>query len=263
MEIGISSSCFYPLELEASLKKVGELGCRTAEIFVNSFCELKSPVIDELCRIKDYYGIDIRSLHPFTSAYEPLLFFSEYRRRTDDGVEFYKMYFDAVNKLGAEILVLHGGLCLAPITSAQYIESYAKLHLAARAEGLYIAHENVNKHNCADPLFMKTLADAVGEDFRAVLDIKQCRRSGNSEFDFIKLLGVKIAQVHLSDCLPFRDCLAPGTGRYDFQRLFSALRAAGYDKSGVIELYRKNFGSDDELKAAKSYLESVLNSNPA
>ena len=104
---------------------------------------------------------------------------------------------------------------------------------------------------------MKRVADMIGDEFRAVLDIKQCRRSGQDEFQFIELLGDKIAQVHLSDGTADKDCLAPGKGEYDFQKLFDALKSHGYDKTAVIELYRDNFGNEEEIKQALEYLKAL------
>ncbi len=257
MQIGISSSCLYPMITEDSLRTVGELGAKTAEIFFNSYSELKKPLLDEIKSIKDHYGINVRSIHPFTSAYEAVLFFGGYGRRLTDGIEFYKNYFEAANEIGAEMVVLHGGRAYLETTPEEYAESYIPLHEAALREGVHIAHENVHNHHCGNPLFMKALADIVGDSFRMVLDIKQCRRCGESEFDFINLLGDKIYQVHISDCLPGRDCLAPGAGEYDFGKFFEKLRSVGYDKTAIIELYRHNYGKTEELKTAKSYLENL------
>lgn len=257
MQIGISSSCLYPMCTEEALRTVGELGAKTAEIFFNSPSELTAPLIGELKAIKDFYGMEIRSVHPFTSAYETYLLFSDYDRRTQDGIEFYKKYYEAANELGAEMVVLHGGIVPAATTPGKYAHNYIQLHNSARENGVYIAHENVHNHHCGSPAFMKALADLVGEDFKMVLDIKQCRRCNVSEFEYIRLLGNKIYQVHLSDCLGNEKCLAPGAGEYDFTKLFEALKSAGYNKSAIIELYRQNFGNVSELSAAKAYLENI------
>lgn len=257
MQIGISSSCLYPIVTEKSLKTVGELGAKTAEIFFNSYSELKKPLLDEIKSIKDFYGIEVRSIHPFTSAYEPVLFFGGYERRLYDGIEFYKNYFEAANELGAKMVVLHGGRVYLETTPEEYAESYIPLHEAALSAGIHIAHENVHNHHCGNPLFMKKLAELVGDEFRMVLDIKQCRRCAESAYDFINLLGDKIYQVHISDCLPGKDCLAPGVGEYDFKKLFEELGRAGYDKTAIIELYRHNFGEAEELRTAKEYLENL------
>ena len=257
MDIGISTSCFYPMTVEDSLKKVCELGAPTAEIFMNSTRELEGSIMRELIAVRDFYGIKIRTLHPFTSAIETVLLFSEYDRRTEDGIDFYRKYFQAAAELGAEAIVLHGCRTALHITPEAYAEAYVRLAEAAREYGVFVAHENVREHHCAKPGFMKRVADLSGDLFRAVLDIKQCRRSGVSEFDFIDLLGDRICQVHLSDVSADGrlDCTGPGDGVYDFVRLFDSLRAAGYDKSAVIELYSGGFGSDGELKKSMEGLK--------
>lgn len=261
MEIGVSSSCFYPELIEKSLKAVGESGAKTGEIFFNSVCELGGEFLKELCRIREYYNIRIRSIHPFTSGFEPFMFFTNYDRRTNDSIDFYKRYFAAANALGAELVVLHGGKSRKRYSPELYAENYLKLHNAARKEGVFIAHENVNNCLCSDPHYMKKVADLIGDDFKAVLDIKQCRRTGQSEFEFINLLGDKISQVHLSDGTKEHDCLAPGAGEYDFEKLFKALKAHGYDNTAVIELYRDNFKDENDIKASLEYLQNVIGNN--
>ena len=108
---------------------------------------------------------------------------------------------------------------------------------------------------------MKKVADLVGDDFKAVLDIKQCRRTNQNEFEFINLLGGKIAQVHLSDGTAEHDCLAPGAGKYDFGKLFKALKAHGYDKTAVIELYRDNFKDENDIINSLKYLQNTIGGN--
>ena len=254
METGISSSCFYPVSVEDSLKQVGELGAKTAEIFFNSYCELSGNILDELRRIKDYYGMNIRSIHPFSCSFETVLLFSNYDRRTNDGVEFYKNYFEAANIIGAEAVVLHGCKDFFLLSPEEYAEHYVKLHNAAKEHGVFIAQENVNAFLCANPEYMKSVADFIGDDFKMVLDIKQCRRSGQSEFEFIRLLGRNIVQVHISDFNEKYDCMVPGKGKYDFEKLFRELKKAGYNKTALIELYRKGFNEAFELAEAMNNL---------
>lgn len=256
MKIGMSSSCFYPENIEDGFKKVGELGTKTAELFVNSPCEMQSPIINELLAIQKNYGINIRTVHPFTSAFETFFFFSAYDRRRYDGIEFYKRYFEAANRFGAEAVVFHGGLSKSDTDVEFYAQCYSLLHNAAREQGIFIAHENVVDHMCSSPEYMKNLADYIGDDFRMVLDIKQCRRSGEDEYKFIKLLGDKIIQVHISDYDIGKDCLAPGIGKYDFAKLFFELKNAGYDKTALIELYRHNFSEPEEIQTAMNYLNT-------
>ena len=67
MKIGASSSCFYPLETEKAFLKIAEAGIRTSEIFLNSPSELNKSFVGELRKIKDAYGVDVRSLKAMIS----------------------------------------------------------------------------------------------------------------------------------------------------------------------------------------------------
>ena len=48
MKLGVSTSCFYPLETELALEQVGKSGVRNTEIFFNAESELKDSFIDIL-----------------------------------------------------------------------------------------------------------------------------------------------------------------------------------------------------------------------
>lgn len=254
MDIGVSSSCFYPQKTEISLKNVGELGVKNTEIFMNSFSELKGPVLTELKNIKDFYNISVRSIHPFTSFTEPNLLFSQYKRKREDTIDFYKYYFEAASQLGAEILVIHGGMPQYSVCGEEYFETYAKLCESGKQFNVFPAHENVNKYYGSDLNFMIQLQKYIGDDFKLVLDIKQSRRSGTNEFDYINKFKGKIAQIHLSDCDLYHDCLPPGKGNYDFQKLFCELKSSGYNKTAVIELYRKSFNNMSQIAQAVNFL---------
>src|SRR5699024_2335222 len=84
------------------------LDFRLFEVFLNTFSEFTLDYLRQLRNVADAYGAEIKSVHPFTSGYEGFLLFSEYERRFEDSLEFYKQYFDAANCLGASIVVLHG-----------------------------------------------------------------------------------------------------------------------------------------------------------
>lgn len=257
MEIGVSSSCFYPQKTEDAFKTAGELGIKTAEIFFNAECELRSPILNEIIKIQNYYGISVRSIHPYTSFAEPYMLFGRYRRRTNEAIDFYKKYFEASNSLGAECVVLHGGYRVSPQEEPWYAETLNELCFAAKPYGVIPAHEIVVERAGSNLGFMSMLKKDCEKNFKAVLDIKQCRRSNVDEYKFIELFADDIMQVHLSDCNKSADCLPPGKGKYDFSRLFSCLKKAGYDKSAVIELYSDGYKDIKEIYDSKIYLENI------
>ena len=81
MEIGASTACFYPLETEKALKKVCDLGFKTAEVFMNSPSELEEGFVRELKAIANASGTEIVSVHPFSSFLESSCIFGDYKRR--------------------------------------------------------------------------------------------------------------------------------------------------------------------------------------
>ncbi len=143
MFTGMSSSCFYPLETEKSLKKCGELGFSNVELFVNTYSELIDPIKSELKRIKDYYRMNLLSVHPFTSFAESTVLFGAYQRRVEDGLEFYKNYFEFAAFLGAKYLILHGAKIGPYADNEAYFERYARLYTIGQEFGVTVSQENV------------------------------------------------------------------------------------------------------------------------
>lgn len=257
MRIGMSSSCFYPEETEVSLRRIGEAGAETAEIFFNSPSELHGDLLRELCAIKAQYGMDVVSVHPFMSFAEGFWLFSEYERRFRDSLEFYPRFFEAAEALGAHLFVLHGAKHLK-IEPERYAERLFLLNERAKPFGVQVAHENVVYYVGEDPAFMRQLQTQLGRDFAMVLDLKQACRAGVDPFAFIEAVGDGIVHVHISDSDADHDCLPPGKGTFLFPRLFRALEGAGYGGKYIIELYRHNFTDERDLSEAQAFLRRTL-----
>ena len=256
MNIGISSSCFYPLETELSLRRVGEAGAKTAEIFFNTSSELRGERLRELLSIRDGFGMTISSVHPFQSFAEGYWLFGEYRRRFEDALDIYAPLFEAAAALGAKYAVFHGAKYMV-IDEDDYAERFHLLDERAKQFGVRAAHENVVNYVGETPRFMEGLRDNLGGDFCLVLDLKQARRTGEDPFVFLDRLGQNVVHLHVSDGTDTEDCLPPGEGAFDFPRLKAALDKLGYDRVMMIELYRKNFQRDEQLTKAKRFLEAI------
>lgn len=260
MKIGASSACFYPLETEKALLKIARLGFTDAEIFFNSRCELERSFINELKAIRDFYGINITSLHPYCSFSEGYNFFSRYERRFHDGAQEYKKLFEAAAILGAPYIVLHGSRHKSDIPMELYAERYNALNELAISCGCMIAHENVVNYISESPQFMRDMKNLLGDSFRAVLDVKQARRTGIDPQEFISALDSSIVHVHLSDYNAKCDCIPPDKkGFFDFEALFTSLKAADYEGKYIVELYSDNFSDEAEISASAKYLEDILN----
>lgn len=257
MAFGISTSCLYPLETEKSLDMLGKIGVKTCEVFLNSPSETTPEFAKILNKIREENGIKITSVHPFSSFAETYMLFSQYQRRFDDMLEFYKRNFEVTALLGAEFFVIHGALTNAKITDGEYFERFAKLVEEGKKSGVKVCHENVNRHLCESPDFTEKLKAFLGGDFRLVFDVKQAVRAGYNPLDFAEKFKKDIVHIHISDHTENADCLPPGKGNFDFSKLIGIMNSVSYEGDYIIELYRENFVDENDLKKSLQYMESL------
>lgn len=246
MLAGISTSCFYPMHTENALTILAERGIVSTEIFINCQSELETGYLRKLRRIADSGGVKILSIHPFTSSMEPLLFFSEYRRRFEDGREYYRAYYEAAEILGAEIVVFHGNIAQFRMEREEYFHRFGTLMEDAGRHGVRLCHENVSRCTGRSPDFFAEMSRCLPEA-RYVFDIKQAVRAGEDVFEFAEAMGKQIAHVHISDHSSKQDCLPVGKGVFHIPEFLSYLKTQGFQGGVIVELYRENFMDFVEL----------------
>ena len=258
MNIGASTSCFYPLETEKSLDKVIETGFKKAEIFFNSLSELEPDFVNEMKKQADASGLEVLSVHPFSAALENTCIFSEYQRRYDDYIDVYKKHFHAAALLGAKYVVIHGALARQKrdVPKELYIERFNNLIELGKQEGISVCQENVVRFLSESLDFLKEMRNALGDDFKMVFDIKQSIRSGYDPFEVLDEMKNDIVHIHISDSNAKFDCLPPGRGNFDFKRLFDEMNGAGYKGDYVIEIYSKGFDVENELITSRKFFEN-------
>ena len=257
MQFGISSACFYPQLTEKAVRFLCENGVQNIEIFFNSACEAKGKIFKEIKSIIKENGTNVTSIHPFTSAFEPFMLFSDYVRRFTDGLEFCKLYFEAAAALGTQIIVLHGDRADRLGHDDRYIERYQKLYELGRQNGVYIAQENVSRCRSRDLEFLKKMKRELGDSVRFVLDLKQSRRSGVDYKDIVSSLGEKIVHLHLNDFDENHDCLLAGQGMCDFKEVFSLIEEKTNCQNAIIEVYRNNYGDYSELIESLNFVKNL------
>ncbi len=260
MKIGASTSCFYPLLTEKALDKVIELGFPCAEIFFNSSSELQDSFTTEMKKSADAAGVRVVSVHPFSSFIENTCIFGEYQRRFDDFVDLYKQQFHAAAVLGADIVVIHGGYAVQKrdLPESLYFDRFAQLIELGKKEGVRVCQENVVRFRSQSLDFLKRMRAELGDDFHMVFDIKQAVRSGYDPFEIVHEMKHEIVHLHLSDHGEAGDCLPPGKGDFDFQRLFDEMNGVGYQGNAVIEIYSKGFSVEQELAQSKTYFDRLI-----
>lgn len=261
MKIGISTASFYPTEIEQGIQNAADLGFRRIELFVNAESEYIPPLRTALKNQLDALGLQVVSLHPYTSSIEGHLLFSDYARRTQDALDQYARYFEAAAIFGASYFTFHGellrtrGLPPAQVESRRF-ETYRALCARAAEYGICFTQENVSWCKSSDLMFLKKLYDNVPE-LCYTLDIKQAHRAGHTWEDYVDTVGDRIVNLHISDYTEQTDYLLPGQGEVNFSTLFRRLEACGYQGNALVEVYSSDFTALEQLADCRRYLEAV------
>lgn len=259
MKAGISTACLYPDLLEDALSVLMENGVKTTEIFVNTHSEVVPEFTDVLAEIIRKNGAECIAYHPYTCPIEPMMLFSGYSRRVRDMLDYHRYYFDAMNRLGTKIFILHGNMNVVSVEEDFYFEIYSLISEEAEKFGITVAQENVARCQSHSLDFMKYMSEKLGSRAKFVLDIKQALRSDEDPFEIVRTLGNSIVHVHMSDNSEAEDCLVPGTGTFDIYSFLKLLDSTGFDGAIMTELYRKNFSDVSELTASCRYVENIIN----
>ena len=257
-DIGMSTSCFYPLETEKSLEKVCKLGFGNVEMFINSYIELDEPFISEYKKLINEYGINLVSIHTTASFADGYNYFSDYYRRFKESIEVFKKYVELANLFSTEYLVMHGLKNYMKHSDALYCERFSKLIDIAYENGVSLLQENVVDFRSESPDYIDYMKKSIGERFAMTLDIKQCRRAGYDPFEFIERHHGIIKHIHISDYNEYSDCITPLKGNFDFGKLFETMNEYGYDGSYIIELYKHSYKDENEIKEAGIKLSKML-----
>lgn len=260
MKIGLSSAVFYPyVNTEDSLKIIKSLGFECAEIFLNSFSEYSEDFIDKLIYQKNIYNISINSVHAFSSSFEPYLF-DDYKRRRKDMIQSFKKVCKAGSKLGATCYTFHGMRYqdMSTINKKLVTDIYNELIYTALENGIKLAQENVSWCMSANLDFLKFLKENCKYDLFFTFDIKQAYRANIEPAEYINVMGGKLVNFHINDKSKEKTCLLPGRGDVDYSNIMGLLNKNNYSGNGIIEVYRENYTSYEELKECKREIEKFL-----
>ena len=233
------------------MKRCTSLGFRNVEIFMNSFSELEEPYLRLIRRHCEDTGTTVTSIHPFTSGYEYMFFFSAYKKRAGEAAELYRKYFHAAAYLGAKFVVFHGDATRAPFFGMDnYCEVVSNLISVAKSEGVTLAHENVSTARAGNPVFMKEVRDRIGVgNIKFVFDLKQTVRGGYDPFAMLDAMGDDIVHVHINDWKD-GECRLPYAGELDVDRVIDRIESTGYAGKYIIEVYHHNFKDTSEIVRA-------------
>ncbi len=257
MKYGISTGCFFPKTPKEALLELKKLGVKYTEIFINADSELSTEYLLELKKIADDGGIEIVSIHPFTSAIEGFLFFSryDYKAKFEDSIKFYERYFKACNILGAKYIVFHGSfLEYTFISLERYTQVMNKIASKALEYGVFISQENVNKYVSSNIENLKYIYNNTKENLLFTFDIKQAVRAKEDIYKMIDSVKDRISHIHISDFTKDSDSLLPGDGNFDFLKFNKYIKKSTSAKAMLIEVYEDRYKNENSLKKSLDFL---------
>ena len=259
MYVGASTANFYPMLTEESLDLLIKEGFENLEVFINTQSEASPEFAAELRKRADRAGARVRSLHSYLSGTEPYLLFSAYHRRFQDGLQLYREIFQAAKVMGAAFVILHGDRREGVLSVEESIARFETVYDLGQEYGVTLLQENVVHFRASDQEYIRAMKRQLGSKAHFVLDLKQSLRSGDSPMEMLRCMGRSVAHIHISDHDDSRDCLVPGQGKTDFRELIQELNRLEYDGGLILELYRNNFQTAQELSDGKQFLLRLFN----
>lgn len=258
VKTGISTaSLFGRFKTEDALKELNESGVKTAEVFLESYCEYNEKFAKLLNKRKG--DTKVHSVHVLTTQFEPQLY-SLNERAQKDSFLLLERTMKAAKRLGAENYTFHGVAVFKKFSAPPDIERHAQItqriiDLCAKY-GVSLAYENVqwsyyNRLGFFDELKKRT------KGLKATFDIKQARRSDLPYEKLIEEMGSDMVTAHLSDIDENGRMCLPGKGVTDFADVFARLKDVGFDGAILIEAYQNDFKELSELYESLYYLENL------
>lgn len=257
MKIGISTACFYPrVNTEDTFEIIKSLGFDTCEVFLECEFETGYLYIEGLKKKIDSLNLNVYSIHPF-SAFEPFIF-DKYPRRKYEMEKRFEDTCKACSLLGAKYYIFHGISNTGTAVDIDYIaQGMDRLLSIAEGYGVGLAWENVSWCRSSSPEFINDIKSRMKRRINFNLDLKQAVRSGFSPYDYLKVYGKDLVNVHINDSNEKSSCLLPGKGNSDFKRLISYVKDIDESIPFIIEVYSENYDEYEQLKISKEYLEKI------
>ncbi|MDE7463449.1 MAG: sugar phosphate isomerase/epimerase [Clostridiales bacterium] len=223
MKIGISTSTFFnTVAPEGVFDLLTNMRVDTTEVCLYTFSEYEKPYVDRLASFRG--NINVVSVSPLSTQFEPQLFSPNVRVRADAELIFKKVCY-ACFAFGAKYYTFRGPINLGGeknIDPARYAQRFSQLADIAAAYGVSLTLKNVRWSYFPTPDLLKKLlsycpklclspdifnAESSGYDIREYLDVCAPNR---------------ISHLTVTDVIK-GDWGLPGSGKFNYDKLFNDL----------------------------------------
>lgn len=257
-KIAVSTACLYPKTVEESLYDLALNDINNVEIHFSAPIEAEKIVAHRLKDIMQRFEINCDITSSFLSEFDPILLFSEYKRKRESYYEYSKHVFSASAELGAKYYIFQGCRENTIKDFDFYIEVYSNLQEIAKSFGISILQENVYGYESSKTRSLRILKTKLGSNFEMILDLKQAARQGKNPLLYLSTMGKDIKAVHISDSSEYGDGLLPGKGRFDFKTFIPSVIRKNPNIIFIIDVSKAKFQSTSELEASCKLIKSFI-----
>jgi sugar phosphate isomerase/epimerase len=227
--VTLSTASTYPESTAASFEIAARLGYDGLEVMVLTDAVSQDP--EALLRLRDHYGIPIRSIHA------PCLLISQRVWGSEPWAKLQRARA-AAELLGASTVVVHPPFRWQRDYARDFV---AGIEAMASETDVRFAVENMFPWKAVSREFAAYVPswDVRDDDYlHTTLDLSHTSVSGSDALEMARDLGDRLAHVHLADGSgSTRDeHLVPGRGNQPCAELLQGLGRSGFDGQVVVEI---------------------------
>lgn len=218
--------------------------------------------LQEIRELQKRFAMPVLVFTPEHNAY-PFNYMLGDRLQWADSLDYLKTCLHAASLLGAGAMLVsagHGGNVPYEERYDRLVNSLSILAKAAGEEGVKLYLETLTSYEsniCTTlPELCRVLKDVNDDRLYAICDVAAPFSAGEDPADYARMLGERLAHVHLVDNDGKSDIhLIPGEGVMPLGRIVSDLREAGYKGGATLELVTHYI--DEPRAAAKRAIEAA------
>ena len=247
MQFGMFTCGYQYLPLENAFRDAAAFGYDYIELWggrPHAYApDLLAGGAEEVRLLTERYHMPVRIYTPEHNAY-PYNYMLGSERQWEDCMNYLTLAFRAASLIGAEktlISVGHGGMRPPRERWERMVRSLEELSRRAEAEGQVILVETLTpmeSNTCTTAReLQKALQTADRPNLLGMCDVIAPYVQGEDPADYLRLLGKKMAHLHLVDGDGVSEThLVPGAGIMPLRKILGDFRRCGYDGTVTIEL---------------------------
>lgn len=263
MKIGFSTTCTFPVTLEASFVMGREAGYDGIEIMISGNKQTRDA--NYLKHLSEKYKLPILSFHA------PTLLLTHFVWGNDPGVKLEKTA-ELAAETGANTVVVHPPYVWQKEYKGKFLDLVAEVE---RNTGVVIAVENMfpwKVKNTSIAAYSPSWEEIVEKTPHLTYDFSHAALSGWNSLEHIKELKDQISHIHLCDGFGnvtdedkgkiFDEHLMPGMGNQRVAECLQYLKSVGWDGHVVAEINTKTARNNIErfhmVKHVSDWTRNVL-----